>query len=332
MSDITIILCCRLDGNENSDLKTFFQSFLEQSSDPKKIEFLIKLDKCDILLQKIESIIRLYSTKFSNIKYIITERFRGYQDLHLAYKDLFKISSKSSILYWVLSDDVVINIKNWDQKVLKIGANYGSDYYTIHPTLEKIKYKHYLGEGTFNDFMECYPIFSKNWIDIFNFGNSVFTDASTKIIEYILYKQYKINNSLFLPRDQQPILTRKLIAKDVGNSERFDIIRKKELYKLLSYNEIYSLNHIAEKIYKKIEKEDNKKILSIIASSENIENIKKFLDMLDQSSSEEKLFEVLFNIPQDKKIKQFISDQKKSRKFDIKYIETSHNYFSLNIS
>ena len=74
MPSLSIILSCRVSGKPNSFLKDFFQSCTETVSDPKKIEFLIKLDEDDCFLKELVSLIEEQKNNYRICSYVYKKR------------------------------------------------------------------------------------------------------------------------------------------------------------------------------------------------------------------------------------------------------------------
>lgn len=261
MPSLSIILSCRVSGNPNNFLKDFFQSCTETVSDPKKIEFLIKLDEDDCFLKELVSLIEEQKNNYGRVRYLVSKRGRGYRALHIFYKSLLKIASENSSAVWILTDDVLMLRREWDKTILDLPERYKSSYYTIYPTVRKRGFyddaKDLLGITPQQPF-ECFPVMSRKFADVFNFGNSPFTDASTSIIEHFLYKDYGIDNTILPLREGgEKFLRRRLCPADQPGSYKYDVIRSEENRKLFSPESLSALRGVAQKIYEGISSELN---------------------------------------------------------------------------
>ena len=87
------------------------KKFIDKSSDPKKLQFCIKVDKdknfTEEFLKKLEDF-------KSNFIIISSPKGRGYIDLWQWINHLFKISSKKSKFVINISDEMFVNENNWD--------------------------------------------------------------------------------------------------------------------------------------------------------------------------------------------------------------------------
>ena len=87
------------------------KKFIDNSSDPKKLQFCIKVDNdknfTEEFLKKLEDF-------KSNFIIISSPKGRGYIDLWQWINHLFKISSKKSKFVINISDEMFVNENNWD--------------------------------------------------------------------------------------------------------------------------------------------------------------------------------------------------------------------------
>jgi hypothetical protein len=193
MSDIqlSIILASRIQGNKNSRLKDCLKSLVYRSENKESFEVLIKFDDDDDIQVALEEIKDLPI----NIKYIVTPRGKGYSDLHKAYLDLFVLTSASSELFWVISDDMVITTDRFDSVIINKFNEYRDKTCVLHTRVK------YLKHSNINDAItdvDCYPIWTRKWLCTAGFGYSFSTDGWTSLLEYLLYKKHKIDNRVFV--------------------------------------------------------------------------------------------------------------------------------------
>jgi hypothetical protein len=87
-------------------LVSTINSFLSLSNDPSQVEFLVKLDSDDI-----ETIAKVHQLP-GKTKTLISERLRGYHDLHLFVNDLCKLAVGDWVL--LFNDDARMTTRNWD--------------------------------------------------------------------------------------------------------------------------------------------------------------------------------------------------------------------------
>ncbi len=114
---ISITFGSRQFGNRDNLLeKLLIKSFLSMTEHPEKIEMLIKIDTDDDLLF-FDRIHRQYRGRI-NLRFFVSERGRGYRDIHKWHSSLFKFRSPNSRFLIIFSEDAEFCYKNWDTALL----------------------------------------------------------------------------------------------------------------------------------------------------------------------------------------------------------------------
>jgi hypothetical protein len=245
---ITVILGSRgkAGGNSNSNLKDFLKS-LANASTHESYEVLIKLDDDDPSLDELMEVIEDAKAKGrelispddgtsqgflpgQNIKYLITPRGKGYDDLHKAYLDLLRIADPSTDMYWVLSDDVLMLGASWDKYLEHAAGKFPDGMFVICPM--------FLADYRIQTDMQAlemcdnYPVWSAKWIAAQGgFGYTFSTDGWSNLLMRKLYQTYGIDRRVLC---QNVGLTRRSGAQDFPGSERWNGIRKDTIAQMLS--------------------------------------------------------------------------------------------------
>jgi hypothetical protein len=122
---ITMTLGSRQFGHRDNYLENFLRSFLEMTEKPGRVEILIKVDDDDDLLF-FHHIKRKYLGKI-DIRFLVSERGRGYADFHQYHESLLRLRSPSSRIWNLQSEDAVFVLSKWDSQMLSILADYPHD-------------------------------------------------------------------------------------------------------------------------------------------------------------------------------------------------------------
>jgi len=173
------------------------ESLSKACDDLKNIELLIKFDDDQDIKEALE-IIDDYS-EIINIKYIITSRGKGYQDLPLFYMDLFFKVNPNCQIVSVHSIDLVFNKKGFDTIFIDTIKKYKDNIFVIHPCITpSFKSK----VTTINDavqWVENFPAWSKKWLEIQGrFGHNASTDGWTQLTEFFLSNEFGIDRRIDL--------------------------------------------------------------------------------------------------------------------------------------
>ena len=269
---ISVVVCSRVEGNENSNLIALLESIQTMTCDPSVIEILIKFDDDDNLA--LQNIDRLSEFDFT-IKYCTGKRLRGYIDIHHGYCQAFEMASPTSIVVGALADDFTVIVKDWDKKILEHSHHFPDNIFFIHQR-EHPRYcntdmmqrntdvplsfdgstsesKCFL-DWNFHQFPNLYivdeaPFWGRAIIDATGgFGPVSFTDAWTLALEHILWNQHHINRTIFMEEgliqrttgemDQPSNIrwdTDRASNFDYINSEEFSSIMEKEVQSILKY-------------------------------------------------------------------------------------------------
>ena len=230
---ITIILCCRIDGNINSNLPFLLDSINKTISDPDNIEILLKFDDDD---KDAPDCIQLISSRNYPflISHVITPRGQGYYDLHKSNNDAFMRSSISSKLYWAISDDVEFKVNDWD-KIIFSAYEEGIKKFGTKKLFVLHQDDVFIGRNLeYNEVLErneAWPIWTSEWLEtIGSIGMTVATDAWTSCIEATLSTQYGLDPRVILPTK----LIYRSVSKEDMTGYRWDVQRRKIIADLKS--------------------------------------------------------------------------------------------------
>ena len=194
MPKISLFLPCRI-GTKYSFFEKWFSSLISALDDPSKVEVLIKFDEDEDLAKPLATV-EEYKQKGLLIKYIITPRGRGYQDISFFYAQLFLISDPHSKMFMAGSIDLVFKKKSgFDSKLLEADGVYSDNIYVIHPNYVEYTPVAELDPEKATQNCETFPVWSRRWIEICggHFGYSSSNDGHTSIIEYYLRLDYAID-------------------------------------------------------------------------------------------------------------------------------------------
>ena len=125
---ISLLVCSRIEGNENHGLKNLLDDLSAKSSNKDNFEILIKFDEDDIAADP--SWRALLSDYDLNIKKIITPRGKGYADVHKGYTQLMPYVAESSNIIGAVADDFRVITEGWDQILINTAA--AREYFIIH--------------------------------------------------------------------------------------------------------------------------------------------------------------------------------------------------------
>ena len=208
----------------------------------------MKLDVDDPGLEQQKKIIEHFSDRI-NIRYIVTPRGLGYQDLHKAYLDLLVMASPLSSLFWVLSDDSLVVGYHWDKKLLDTAANSKDGVFVITPNA-MVDYSAMDAKEALNT-MDNYPVWSRAWLGLCGgFGYTFSTDGWTNLLCWKLSRYYGIDPRMMPePLEGPPgkMLSIPMVrirgSQDVPGSERWNTVRKDMFDKVLSAQVDSLLDH-----------------------------------------------------------------------------------------
>lgn len=110
--------------NGYNALEKCINSIYDNESKQNNINVIVKMDNDDTT-----TINSLLSHKyFNNITLLVSDRLKGYQDIHNFYNDMAKLQEDSDF-FLIFNSDAMINTQNWD---LLLNGNNPSDYLIIH--------------------------------------------------------------------------------------------------------------------------------------------------------------------------------------------------------
>lgn len=241
---ITILLASRSGGNSRLE---YLLSSLQNASCVDNYEVLIKFDDDDPDLDRLKSVVGSAREKGrekisldtgeseghasgQNIRYIVTPRGLGYGDLHKAYLDLLVIASPKTDMYWVLSDDVLIQGALWDKYLMNATKSYADGIYVICPMF--LQNYNSLSDRDALEICDNYPVWSAKLVAAMGgFGYTFSTDGWTNILLRKIFLLYGIDRRIHIP---QINLWRRTCEADGPGSERYEGIRKQTIDILLS--------------------------------------------------------------------------------------------------
>ncbi len=128
---LTISFGSRQLGNRDNRLDKFCQSFLAMTAKPRQIEIIIKLDVDDDLL--FYELIKIRYKDKIHFRFYVSERGRGYADMHIWHDTAFHMRSPSSLALFILTEDAVFIHKHWDAALLAIIRQQKHNYFIGAP-------------------------------------------------------------------------------------------------------------------------------------------------------------------------------------------------------
>jgi hypothetical protein len=226
---LTIMMASRMGENENSRLEACLNSIADTAHESGNVEVLLKFDEDDTCLSRLLDIARQMRGRL-DIRYIVTPRAGGYGDLHKAYLDLLRIAHPESTLYWVISDDIELESKGWDDMFVRHSNHYEDGLFVLQ-TIKKLDFAAITPYDTINS-PDPYPIWSKRWVGMQGGLGYVFaTDGWTSLLHHRLITRYGIDRCVFIEGIR---IKRHIAASDVEGSPRWNGIRRKTHEYMLS--------------------------------------------------------------------------------------------------
>jgi hypothetical protein len=218
---ITLLMCCRKAGNDNSRLDLLFESLLQHADNPANAEMLIKFDDDDPELDDSLRIIDRFKDRLA-IRYIVTSRAGGYSDLHKAVLDLLRIADPDSVVFWGLCDDIEITSPGWDTKILAHCNDYADGLFVLH-FIHIVDFAKHSPRETIS-MPEPLPAWSRKWLGLQGgFGYVFACDGWTSLLSHRLTTAYGIDRRIWV---DGVTFSRRLSAIDKEGSERWNGIRR----------------------------------------------------------------------------------------------------------
>jgi len=256
---ISLLVCSRFDGNENNNLANLISSLNKNTTNPDKIELLIKIDDNDSKADKLSEILKTANFKTD---YIVGAQNLGYISIHEGYSSLLKITDRSCLFCGAVADDMVSILKGWDEEILKIpsthviihGRPHPRKYYKPNDDISNFKPK----DGFFNvnfeykDMEELYvideaPFWSKSLLDCCNHDFLIsFTDVWTLALEKMLWDRYKKVLTYFIPQFFYRNVNQRIDSRE--NKYRWEIQRRNNFNYVSSKDFEKALQQQAENI------------------------------------------------------------------------------------
>jgi hypothetical protein len=218
---ITLLMCCRKAGNDNSRLDLLLESLVQHADNPANAEMLIKFDDDDPDLGDSLRIIDQFKDRLA-IRYIVTSRAGGYGDLHKAVLDLLRIADPASVVFWGLCDDIEITSPGWDTKILARCDDYDDGLFLLHflhmKDFTKLSQREAIGGP------EPLPAWSRKWLGLQGgFGYVFACDGWTCLLSHRLATAYGIDRRILV---DGVTFSRRISAIDQEGSERWNGIRR----------------------------------------------------------------------------------------------------------
>jgi len=171
------------------------ESLSKACDDLKNIELLIKFDDDQDIKEALEIIDE--NKSIIDIKYIVTPRGKGYQDLPNFYLDLFFKLNPNCKIITVHSIDLFFNKRGFDTVLIDSVKNYEDGIFVVHPCITpSFKSK----VTTINDavqWVDGFPAWSRKWLEIQGrFGHNALTDGWTQLTEFFLFNEFGIDRRI----------------------------------------------------------------------------------------------------------------------------------------
>lgn len=188
---LSLIMCCRIKGNVNSDLLNVLKDFISKASSPDSLEILIKFDDDDDDAAKIFEELKALPV---TVKYIVTPRGLGFADLHKACMDLIPIADVNSELFWGITDDMDIYTQNWDRLIYD--AYKKAKVKTCVLRVGKVIKFHKISLADTPHKLDSFPVWSRGWLTTAGIGYTTGCDIWTNMLEYLLFRDHGIDNRI----------------------------------------------------------------------------------------------------------------------------------------
>lgn len=186
---ISLLMCSRAKGNKNHGLKRFLESLYAQSHSWDNFEVLIKIDEDDD-----EFDFNVLKNWPFQIKHIVSGRGRGYEDLHIGYKQIFNMIDKRSVMVGCVADDFTVLTPYWDVVLLRKVNEIKGNIFIIHSHPVNLDFSF---KDMSNVLVDDAPFWSVHLMNTVDTDWIIYgTDAWTSALEKIL-KQNGVSISLF---------------------------------------------------------------------------------------------------------------------------------------
>jgi len=161
----------------------FLDNLAETAADPHSFEVLIKLDEGDEAM--IELLENYQKRAAFTLKYLATPKLDGYYTLDVGYNELLKIADPETYFCWLLTDEIRLQTKGWDDILKKYIHIYPDDIFRIK--LSVFQSKNYI------DFFECLPypdnyaVTTRKWLEVTEgWGHFWGPDSWHQCVDYYL--------------------------------------------------------------------------------------------------------------------------------------------------
>ena len=202
---ISLIVNSRKKGNPNSNLRGLLDS-LRDRGDPSRLEVLIKFDEDD----EIPGYIGNYPFK---VKALVEPRYRGYTDIHIGYGDLAGMIDDRTTIVGAVGDDFFCINDDWMDLVFNAKGDiihtrphprmtypagiYPPNFKTDTPfdvsfDIDQMDELYVVDEN---------PFWSRKLLDLCDYNFLIsFSDAWTLALEKVLWDEYQVNKTSFIPK------------------------------------------------------------------------------------------------------------------------------------
>src|SRR3990167_11525859 len=202
---ISILINSRFKGNENSNLPRLLESLANTAHNLSNFEVLVKFDDDDRKARKFVARGGLEKYKL-NIRCAFGDRFGGYRNINYGYNFIYRIVNQNHKIITAMADDFEIKRTGWDSDLIAIEKESPTKIFIIHnrkhamfdnPSMNSLNFNLDNLDNLGAD--EC-PAWSKRLLDMCNgFSFAHFSDASTIALEHVLYHQFGVTITKFLP-------------------------------------------------------------------------------------------------------------------------------------
>jgi len=180
-----MLVSFHLASNRPDNLVALLDNLEERAADPSNVEVIVKVDEEDVPTQEVVQ--REAQRRSLTLKVIVSPRGSGFADLWKAYVEIVRHIHPDVYFVCLLSDEVRINERNWDEKLARYIGLFPDHIFRLRTTRVKLR--------NYYDFWECgfapdsYAFHTKRWIDTVGDWNPCNgPDSCQQFIAYYLGK------------------------------------------------------------------------------------------------------------------------------------------------
>jgi len=198
---LSFLMGTRKCGNPCNQMRSFLDSVLEMTDEVEGIEILARIDQDDDLYYY-RDIRREYAGRL-NLRFVVGDRGRGYEDLHRFVHELVAHISPSSMAIFGCSDDSYLAKKGWDSSARQVIRHYPDNLFFVNSG-RNLKMPYDNLEAFFRSLWTMgpsapFPIIGRRVFEIIQetvaplegwttFGNSVMADSFFEAIQMYLWR------------------------------------------------------------------------------------------------------------------------------------------------